>query len=80
MAKRNISLIDRLSKKNILDTVILGVVTILMVAIILFVEDKTMMISFALIILFLYFTQYQFSRNELINILLDYAIDNSKVK
>lgn len=75
MAKRNISLIDRLSKKNILDTVILGVVTILMVAIILFVEDKTMMISFALIILFLYFTQYQFSRNELINS-IDKLMDN----
>ena len=75
MAKRNISLIDRLSKKNILDTVILGIVTILMVAIILFVEDKTMMISFALIILFLYFTQYQLSRNELINY-IDKLMDN----
>lgn len=67
MAKRNISLIDRLSKKNIIDTVILGIVAILIVAIILFIEDKTLKISFTITILFLYFTQYQFSRNELIN-------------
>lgn len=75
MAGRDISLINRLTKKNIKDTVILGLVTILIVAIIIFVENKTVMISSAVSTLLLYFLQYQLSRNELMKS-IDKLIDN----
>ena len=75
MAGRDISLIDSLSKKNIKDTIILGIVTIAIVAIIVFVEDKQVMIASTLVALFIYFALYQLSRNELIR-QLDKLIDN----
>ncbi len=75
MAGRDISLINRLAKKNIKDTVILGLVTILIVAIILFVENKTIMVCSTVATLLFYFLQYQLSRNELIKS-IDKLIDN----
>lgn len=75
MAGRDISLINRLTKKNIKDTVILGIVTILIVAIIIFIENKTVMILSAIATLLFYFVQYQLSRNELIKS-IDKLIDN----
>lgn len=75
MAGRDISLINRLTKKNIRDTVILGIVTILIVAIIIFIENKTVMILSAIATLLFYFVQYQLSRNELIKS-IDKLIDN----
>lgn len=75
MAGRDISLINRLAKKNIKDTVILGLVTILIVAIILFVENKTIMVCSTVATLLFYFIQYQLSRNELIKS-IDKLIDN----
>ncbi len=75
MAGRDISLINRLAKKNIKDTVILGLVTILIVAIILFVENKTVMVCSTVATLLFYFLQYQLSRNELIKS-IDKLIDN----
>ncbi len=75
MAGRDISLINRLTKKNIKDTIILGIVTILIVAIIIFIENKTVMILSAIATLLFYFVQYQLSRNELIKS-IDKLIDN----
>ena len=75
MTVRGISLINRLSKKNIKDTIILGVVTILIVAIILFVENTTVMICSSVGMLLFYFIQYQISRNELFKS-MDKLIDN----
>lgn len=75
MAGRDISIINRLTKKNIKDTVILGIVTILIVAIIIFIENKTVMILSAIATLLFYFLQYQLSRNELIKS-IDKLIDN----
>ena len=66
MAGRNTSLINQLASKNIKDTVILGIVTILISAFILYIKDKTLMISCTAAILLIYFIQYQLSRNELI--------------
>ncbi len=75
MAGRDISLINRLSKKNIKDTVILGIVTILIVAIIIFIENKTIMILSAIATLLFYFVQYQVSKNDLLKS-IDKLIDN----
>ena len=75
MASRSLSLVNTLTKKNIKDTVILGIVTILIVAIILFVADTTLMISLAVGMLLVYFIQYQISRNELLKS-MDKLIDN----
>lgn len=75
MAGRNISLINRLTKKNIKDTIILGLVTILIVAIIIFIKNKTYMILSAVFTLLFYFVQYQLSRNELIKS-IDKLMDN----
>ncbi len=69
------SIVNRLAKKNIKDTLILGVVTILIVAIIIFVADKTIMILSAIATLFFYFVQYQISRNELLKS-IDKLVDN----
>ena len=66
MAGREISLINKLKKKNIKDTVILGIVTILIVAIIIFIENKTIMILSAIATLLFYFVQYQVSKNDLL--------------
>ncbi len=75
MSERNVSIINRVAKKNIKDTVILGLVTIVIVAIIMFIDNKQIMIESAVATLLVYFIQYQFSRNELINS-IDKLIDN----
>lgn len=75
MPGRDISLINRLAKKNIKDTIILGVVTILIVAIVIFIENKTIMITSAIATLLIYYVQYQFSRSELVKS-MDKLIDN----
>ena len=75
MAGRDISIVNRLSKKNIKDTVILGVVTILIVAIIMFVENKPTMVGSTVAVLLFYFAQYQISKNELL-LSIDKLIDN----
>ena len=75
MAGRDISIVNRLSKKNIKDTVILGVVTILIVAIIMFVENKPTMVGSTVAVLLFYFAQYQISKNELL-LSFDKLIDN----
>ena len=75
MAGRDISLINRLAKKNVKDTVILGVATIIIVAITVFVENKSVMVASTVVALLVYFVQYQLSRNELLK-QLDKLIDN----
>ncbi len=75
MAGRDISIVNRLSKKNIKDTVILGLVTILIVAIIMFVENKPIMVGSTVAVLLFYFAQYQLSKNELL-LSIDKLIDN----
>ena len=75
MAGREISLINRLSKKNVKDTVILGIATIVIVAITVFVENKPVMVASTVAALLVYFVQYQLSRNELLK-QLDKLIDN----
>lgn len=78
MAKNNISLINKLAKKNIKDTIILALVTILIVCIIVFVHNKTIMLSTTITVLLFYFLQCQISRNELsksIEKLIDHELD-----
>ena len=75
MSGRDTSLINQLTTKNIKDTVILGIVTILIVALIIYIQDKTMMISWTIVTLLLYFVQYQLSRNALLKT-IDKLIDN----
>ncbi len=75
MSGRDTSLINQLTSKNIKDTVILGIVTILIVAFVIYIQDKTMMISWIIATLLLYFVQYQLSRNELLKS-MDKLIDN----
>ncbi len=75
MAGRDTSLINQLTAKNIKDTVILGIVTILIVAFVIYIQDKTMMIMWIIVTLLLYFVQYQLSRNELLKS-MDKLIDN----
>ena len=75
MAGRDISIVNRLSKKNIKDTVILVLVTILIVAIIMFVEQKHWMVGSTVAVLLFYFAQYQISKNELL-LSIDKLIDN----
>lgn len=75
MGKRNISIIDKLTKKNIKDTIVLGLATILIVANSLFTEDKTLMICINVGLLIFYFVLYQFSKNDLLKS-IDKLIDN----
>ena len=75
MAGRNISLIDRLRKKNIRDTIILGLVMVAIVAITKLVKNEAIMIISVAASLVFYFVQYQLSRNELIK-QIDKLIDN----
>ncbi len=75
MGKRNISIIDKLTKKNIKDTIVLGLVTILIVANSLFTQDKTIMISITVGLLIFYFGLYQVSKNDLLKS-IDKLIDN----
>ncbi len=75
MPHTDIGIINRLSKKNIKDTVILAIVTVLIIAIMIYVDNQTLMISYTVIILLFYFLQYQYSRNELMKS-IDKLIDN----
>ena len=75
MAGRDTGLVNQLTLKNIKDTVILGIVTILIVAFIMYIEDKSMMIYCTVATLLIYFIQYQLSRTELIKT-IDKLIDN----
>ncbi len=75
MAGRDISLINSLARKNIKDTVILGLATVIIVAITIFVKDTTIMIVSTIAVLILYYIQYQWSRNELMKS-IDKLIDN----
>ena len=75
MSGNNIGLINRLAKKNIKDTIILGIATIIITAIVIFVENKTVMVLSTIVVLFAYFAQYQISKNELLKS-IDKLIDN----
>ncbi len=69
------SIINRLAKKNIKDTLILGIATVIITAIVIFITDKTIMILSAIATLLFYFVQYQISRNELLKS-MDKLVDN----
>jgi ABC-type multidrug transport system fused ATPase/permease subunit len=69
MKKKNITLMDRLAEKNFIDTIILGLVAILIVVTIFFNEDKTIMILISVIFLMLFFVQSQLSRNKLVKLI-----------
>ena len=75
MAGRDISIIKRLSKKNIIDTSILALVTLIIVAIVIYINDKTIMIFSVIATLLVYYVQYQFSKNDLMKS-MDKLIDN----
>jgi len=69
------SIVNRLAKKNIKDTLILGIATVIIVAIIIFIQDRTVMILSVIAALLFYFIQYQISRNELLKS-IDKLVDN----
>ena len=71
----NRSLLNKLTSKNIKDTVVLGIITILIAAFILYIPDKTHMISLTVATLIIYIIQYQISKDELIKS-IDKLIDN----
>ena len=75
MVNRNTGLIKRLTDKNIRDTIILGLVTILLVGVIIFIEDKVVSINITVFTLLFFFIQSQFARNDLIKS-IDKLIDN----
>lgn len=71
MAKDNTKLMDKLTKKNIIDTIILGIVAIMIVATILFFSDKAVVISVSAILLITFFMQSQLSRKKVVRIVDD---------
>ncbi len=75
MSEKDNSIIKRISRKNLKDTIILAIVTVLIVAIMIYIDDKSVMVSYSVIILLVYFIQYQYSRNDLMKS-LDKLIDN----
>ena len=75
MAGKGVSLIQSLSRKNIIDSAILGAVTLGIVWVINKIEDSTVMIISVVGLLVLYFILYQFSRNNLIKS-IDKLVDN----
>ncbi|MGM9993264.1 MAG: methyl-accepting chemotaxis protein [Candidatus Avigastranaerophilus sp.] len=75
MAGKSVSLIQSLSRKNIIDSAILGAVTLGIVWGINKIEDSTIMIISVVGLLVLYFILYQFSRNNLIKS-IDKLVDN----
>ncbi len=75
MAGKGVSLIQSLSRKNIIDSAILGAVTLGIVWVINKIEDSTIMIISVVGLLVLYFILYQFSRNNLIKS-IDKLVDN----
>lgn len=66
MTNKNTSLMQSLTRKNIMDSVLLGVVTIGIVWAITSIVDSTMMIMSVVGLLIAYFIFYQISRNNLI--------------
>ncbi len=75
MAGKGVSLIQSLARKNIIDSAILGAVTLGIVWVINKIEDSTVMIISVVGLLVLYFILYQFSRNNLIKS-IDKLVDN----
>lgn len=75
MAGKSVSLIQSLAKKNIIDSVILGIVTIGIVWAINKIEDSTVMIVSVVGLLIFYYILYQISRNNLIKS-IDKLVDN----
>ena len=79
MGKRNISIIDKLNKKNLKDTAVLLVITALIVGTITgwfsFIQDENSKIIVTVGLLFVYFVIYQFSKNDLNNS-IEKLIDN----
>lgn len=79
MGKRNISIIDKLSKKNIKDTAVLSVITLLIVGTITdpfqWILDENLKIIITIGLLFAYFVLYQLSKNDLNNS-IEKLIDN----
>ena len=75
MAGRNISIIDNLSTKSLKDTIILLIVAASIVAIIVFVEDKRIMVASTLVAFCVYFVLYQLTKNKLL-LSIDKLIDN----
>lgn len=75
MSGRKISIFKGLTNKNIKDTIILGLVMATIIAIIMFVADKTLMLIATIATLFIYYIQYQFSKNDLIKS-IDNLMDN----
>lgn len=78
MKKKNITLMERLAEKNFIDTIILGLVAILIVVTIFFNEDKTIMILISVIFLMLFFVQSQLSRNKLVKLIEDMLTSEKK--
>ena len=78
MAKENKSLTDKLTKKNIIDTIILGIVAILIVMSVLFVKDKSIVISISAVLLIFFLVQSQLSRKGLIKIIDEILQDETK--
>ena len=75
MAGRNISIIGNLSTKSLKDTIILLIVAASIVAIIVFVEDKGVMIISTLAAFLVYYILYQLTKNKLL-LSIDKLIDN----
>ena len=75
MAGRNISIIDNLSTKSLKDTIILLLVAATIVAIIVFVQDKRIMVASTLIAFTVYFILYQLTKNKIL-LSIDKLIDN----
>ena len=78
MAKENKILTDKLTKKNIIDTIILGIVAILIVMSVLFVKDKSIVISISAVLLIFFLVQSQLSRKGLIKIIDEILQDETK--
>ena len=75
MSGRNISIIANLSTKSLKDTIILLIVAASIVAIMVFVEDKRVMVASALVAFFVYYILYQLTKNKLL-LSIDKLIDN----
>lgn len=75
MSQKGIGLVNKIAKKNIQDTIILGLVTILIVAFMLFIDNKVIVISSVITILLFYFLECQISKNELLKS-VDKLVDN----
>lgn len=75
MAGRNISIIGNLSTKSLKDTIILLIVAASIVAIIVFIEDKRVMVASTLVAFVVYYILYQLTKNKLL-LSIDKLVDN----